>query len=366
MGAKRLNIRKQVIGENLLYAIIWVVVFLVPFMNAGLMSEKIIDMEAVVQSWLKIIPFFVIFLLNNLLLYPYLLARKRYIWYVIVALPLIVVVFMGLEVYEQAKHIGIAWPFGPTDLGINRQHISLTVFPWWGNIIAGLLMFVANDTIRRMYGMMQADEDKERLERQNIQAEMYYLKHQINPHFLMNTLNNIHALIDIDVESAKRAVIQLSDMMRYVVYDTGGDAISLKQDITFIKNYIELMRIRYTEDVEIEFTHPQNMSGRIKLPPLILIVFVENAFKHGISYNHNSYIHIDVKCSESGIEAYFENSLFPQRGVHKPGIGLENVRKRLDLIYGKGYTLEVNDKAEDKYSITLKIPYLNDKVYSNR
>ncbi len=361
----KLNIRKQVIGENMLYALIWSVVYLVPFMNAGLMSEQM-SIGATLASWLKIIPFFVLFLINSLLLYRYLFARQRYTAYVLVSLLLIVVVFMGLEIYEQAEHIGIAWPFGPTDLGINRQHISLTVFPWWGNIVAGVLMFVANDVIRLMYGSMQADEDKARLERQQMQAEMNYLKHQINPHFLMNSLNNIHALVDIDTESAKQSIIQLSDMMRYVVYDTGVDAIALKQDLKFIEEYIELMRIRYTDDVDITFTYPQHLKAGVMVPPLILVVFVENAFKHGVSYNHNSYIHIVVTYSDGVVTAQFENSVHHSKKSHKPGIGLENVRKRLDLIYGKNYQLIVEDKDEERYCITLKIPTINDKVYSNR
>lgn len=363
--SSKLNIRKQVIAENQLYAIIWLAVFLVPFMNAGLMSEQM-NIGATLASWLKIIPYFVLFLINNLLLYRYLLARRRVTVYLLVASLLIFTIFTALEIYEQAEHIGIAWPFGPTDLGINRQHISLTVFPWWGNIVAGALMLLANDVIRVMYGSMKADEDQARLERQQMQAEMNYLKHQINPHFLMNSLNNIHALVDIDTEIAKQSIIQLSDMMRYVVYDTGADAISLKRDLKFLEEYIGLMRIRYTDDVDITFTYPQVLKSSVMVPPLILVVFVENAFKHGVSYNHNSYIHIVVTYSDGIVTAQFENSVHKSATPHKPGIGLDNVRKRLDLIYGDSYQLVVEDQDEERYCITLKIPTIDDKVHSNR
>ena len=369
MGVKKLNIniRKQVIGENALYGCVWLGVFLVPFMNAGMMSESIRP-DMMLIAWFKIMPFYLLFVANNFLLFRYLHRKYLYWVYYIVATVLIVGTFSLLEWYEQSN-IKIAFDisFG-TAVGeaVKSEHVSLSVFPWWGNMISAFLMLVVNNGIRTFYDNMQQDEDQERLQRQNIQAEMYYLKHQINPHFLMNTLNNIHALIDIDMESAKRTVIHLSDMMRHVVYGTSDDAISLKQDIEFIKNYIELMRIRYTEDVDISFSYPEDVSSRIKLPPLILIVFVENAFKHGVSYNHSSFIRIAVDCSEEGIVANFENSYFPQQGAHKQGIGLENVRKRLDLIYGEAYSLEINDKEEDRYSITLKIPYLDDKVYSNR
>ncbi len=361
---KKITIRKQVLGENALYFVIWIAVFLVPFMNAGLMSEEVIDLRAVVLSWLKILPFFLIFLLNTWILFRYLHRRHLYWVYYLVSVVLIVGLFTMLELYEQSD-IAFAVSLGTIGQSFEAQHITITVFPWWGNMIAAALMFGANNAITVFYRNMQRDEDSERLQRQNIQAEMYYLKHQINPHFLMNTLNNIHALVDIDAEAAKLAVIQLSKMMRYVVYDTGGNSISLREDIEFIKNYIELMRIRYTDDVKIVFNYPQQMQGRIDVPPLIFIVFVENAFKHGISYSSNSYIHIDIKCVDGYVVGRFENSVNENNRKTKPGIGLENVRKRLDLIYGNNYDFRIDDMGNN-YCVTLKIPLLNgNEVHSN-
>ena len=357
---KILRIRKQVIGENTLYFLIWVLVLLAPFMNSGMMSEEIVDARSSLLSWLKVLPFYMLFLVNNLLLYRTLWSKRRYIIYFSVSTLLIVGVFTLLELYEQSN-IAIMQSPGLAEL----QHVGLTVFPWWGNMIAAALMFTANNSIRTLYLRMQSDEDTERLQRQNLQAEMYYLKHQINPHFLMNTLNNIHALVDIDGEAAKQAVIQLSDMMRHVVYDTGGDLISLKEEIKFINNYIELMRIRYTDDVKIAYSKPDVLQGRVEIPPLIFIVFVENAFKHGVSYDNASYINIDIKCEDGYVVGRFENSVNPAKRSDKPGIGLENVRKRLDLIYNDHYDLQIEEK-ERSYCITLKIPTLdNYEMHSN-
>ena len=356
-------IRKQIIGENLVYSGIWAVVYLIPIMNSTLMSEDYIDFNKVFLAWGKITPYFILFMLNNQVFIRFQLNRGRIAWYMLTCLLMICVTFGCIEVYEQWRIAVLGESVGEL---IQPRHASLTDLRWYWNIVLAAFMFCANLGIKKFYEAMQRDEDNERLARENVEAEMYYLKYQINPHFLMNTLNNIHALIDIDAKMAKRGLIELSEMMRHVVYGTSDDAISLKQDIEFIKNYIELMRIRYTEDVDISFSYPEDVSSRIKLPPLILIVFVENAFKHGVSYNHSSFIRIAVDCSEEGIVANFENSYFPQQGAHKQGIGLENVRKRLDLIYGEAYSLKINDKEEDRYSITLKIPYLDDKVYSNR
>ena len=349
---KTLNIRKQFIGESTLYFLVWVLVFIAPFMNAGLMSEEISNPRVSLLALLKILPFMSLFLFNHLVLFNY-LHRGRWRWlYYIVVVVLVVFLFSMIELYEQQN-------------SMKPDFIGLAVFPWWGNIIAGLLMLGANNAINALYRNMQKDEDSERLQRQNIQAEMYYLKHQINPHFLMNTLNNIHALVDIDAEAAKQTVIQLSDMMRYVVYDTGGNSISLREDIKFIKNYIDLMRIRYTDDVKISYSYPSQLKGRVEVPPLIFIVFVENAFKHGVSYNSTSYIKIDIKCDMGFVIARFENSVNKNSQQAKHGIGLDNVRKRLDLIYGSDYEMRIDDMGNN-YCVTLKIPTLNsDEVHSN-
>ena len=359
-----MKIRKQVIGENSLYFCVWLGVFLVPFMNAGLMAERIMP-NLILVAWLKIIPFYLLFVTNTFLLFKYLHRKYLYWVYGLVSALLIVGVFSLLEFYERSN-VAFAISLGTIGESVQVQHVSLSVFPWWGNMLAAVAMFAANNAIITFYRTMREEEDAERLQRQNLQAEMYYLKHQINPHFLMNTLNNIHALVDIESEAAKQAVIQLSDMMRYVVYGAGGDAIALKQDLKFIENYIELMRIRYTDDVKILYNRPERLSGNIEIPPLIFIVFVENAFKHGVSYDSESYIYIDINCEEGFVVGRFENSVHPNKRNDNPGIGLENVRKRLDLIYGDHYDLQI-DESDKNYCITLKIPTLNSyEMYRNR
>lgn len=361
---KILKIRKQVIGENALYFSVWLGVFLVPLMNAGMTSEQIRP-DMMLVAWLKIMPFYLLFVTNTFLLFRYLHRKPLYWVYYLVSAILIGGVFSLLEWYEQSN-VAFTISLGAVGDSVKVSHTSLSVFPWWGNMLAAAAMFAANNAIVTFYRTMREEEDSERLQRQNLQAEMYYLKHQINPHFLMNTLNNIHALVDIDGEAAKQAVIQLSDMMRYVVYGAGGDAIALTKDLRFIENYIELMRIRYTDDVKILYNRPEQLSGNIEIPPLTFIVFVENAFKHGVSYDSESYIYIDIKCEGNFIVGRFENSIHSNKRKDNPGIGLENVRKRLDLIYNNHYDLQI-DESDKSYCITLRIPTLNSyEMYRNR
>ena len=163
--------------------------------------------------------------------------------------------------------------------------------------------------IKLYYQAIATEQRMSMLERQNIETQMQYLKYQINPHFLMNTLNNIHAMIDFDREMARNSVMVLSRMMRHVLYDSGEKNTTLDKEVEFIENYIEMMRIRYIDDVDITFNHPDiTLCRKISLPPLLIIVLVENAFKHGISYNKESFIHINVYIEDNELICVGTNS----------------------------------------------------------
>ena len=155
-------------------------------------------------------------------------------------------------------------------------------------------------------------------------------------------------------------MIELSKMMRYVLYESGHEAITLEKDIQFMENYIKLMRIRYTEDVDIRFDYPNDLPHDVTIPPLLLIVFVENAFKHGVSYNHPSFIRLTIEYADGRVTSTLTNSRHAAQSVkHPAGIGLENVRKRLELIYGeKNYSLEIREE-EKTYTVKLVIPTLH-------
>ena len=277
--------RKQTIGENLLYLMVWAAIFLVPVLNSQMMSELHINLENVLIAWRQIAPYFVIFLIHNVVLAPRYMLRRKYWKYLLSDLALIIGVFWLVQIYEEHLANNLIAQANTNVSEAYRQASFSNLEVYW-NIVLGFFMTGANTGIKLIYQSMRDEQKMEALKRQNLQAEMDYLKYQINPHFFMNTLNNIHALIDIDAESAKNAVIELSKMMRYVLYDSGHELISLNRDIQFLENYIELMRIRYTDDVDIRLEYPHNLPEQVSIPPLLLIVFVENAFKHGISYNH--------------------------------------------------------------------------------
>lgn len=186
----------------------------------------------------------------------------------------------------------------------------------------------------------KAELGRQEAELKRTEAELQNLKNQINPHFLLNTLNNIYALIAFNQEKAQQAVQDLSKLLRHVLYENDQHYTSLNHEIEFLKNYISLMRIRLSDQVEVRLNIDLPEENHLKIAPLIFISLIENAFKHGISPTEPSFIHIDLKGDESGtIQFKIANSNFPkkQNDVSGSGIGLEQVQKRLELMYPQKY-----------------------------
>ena len=340
------------IGENLLYLMVWMVIILVPVLNSKMLEEVHVSLENILIAWLKIAPYLLIFIIHNSLIAPRLLLRKhRYVWYLVVNLLTITAVFSLVAIYEKYA------PYDTEPYILNGKASFTDLAIYW-NILLGFFMTGLNMGIKLLYRSLRDEQQMEELKRQNLQAEMDYLRYQINPHFFMNTLNNIHALIDIDTEYAKSAVIELSKMMRYVLYESGSETISLKKDIQFIENYIELMRIRYDSSIDICLDYPATIPNKVAIPPLLLIVFVENAFKHGVSYNHASFIHIRIGYRDDAVTAVISNSRHEKSRPGTTGIGLENVKKWLALIYQDNYTLSIDDSDPAVYTVKLIIPIM--------
>lgn len=220
--------------------------------------------------------------------------------------------------------------------------------------IIALLMLGFNIGIRLLFKSQRDAEALKELESRSLRQQLDYLKYQISPHFFMNTLNNIHALIDIDTEKAKYTVLELSRLMRYLLYESEKGLIDLRKEIEFLSNYLALMRLRYTDQVKITTDLPGEVPD-IRIPPLLFISFVENAFKHGISYQETSFVCLSLRVDEERIYFHCINSNRPDQHSPEKGIGLENTQKRLRLLYGNRYHLQMGEHA-GTFSISLEIP----------
>ena len=208
------------------------------------------------------------------------------------------------------------------------------------------------------------------LEKENMEQKLAQLKYQLHPHFFMNTLNNIHALVDIDSERAKASIISLSKLMRYVLYESNNDMVPLAKEKNFMENYVGLMKMRYSEKLSISIDTHDDKITNLMIAPLIFVSFVENAFKHGVDYNKKSFIDISARIEKG--DAGQETRLIwkcrnsKAHGKKNPGtkleeahgVGLTNIKRRLDLIYGTGYTLNIRD-LDDEFIVELNIPLMD-------
>ena len=179
-----------------------------------------------------------------------------------------------------------------------------------------------------------ADQKLQESETARAKAELYNLRSQINPHFLLNTLNNIYALTAIDQERAQDAIQQLSKMLRHMLYDNQESSVALNDELQFLENYISLMKIRLSANVDVTFTHNVEVPG-VRIAPLIFISLIENAFKHGISPTEQCFVHIEINATDHDINCRIENSNHPKSNQDRSGhgIGLNQVQRRLDLAY---------------------------------
>ena len=226
--------------------------------------------------------------------------------------------------------------------------------------LAGIALLV-HHVRRSMEVKRQLKEEHQK----RTEAELEWLKNQLNPHFLFNTLNNISSLVQIDAGKAQDAIAQLSDLMRYAMYETRREMVPIQGEVEFMRNYIELMKLRCNDKTEV-ISQFSILNSKLIIAPLLFISLIENAFKHGVSSNRPSKIDISLKQQESGdgsqeIVFICDNTNFPKDDTDRSGsgIGLENTRRRLDLLYSGHYTWE-QSLNDDIYHvrITLKTNHL--------
>ncbi len=221
--------------------------------------------------------------------------------------------------------------------------------------LIAMFIIILNTSVKQLFRTQHYRDRLKTLEHQNVQTELAFLKYQMNPHFFMNTLNNIHSLVDIDAELAKETIVELSRLMRYMLYESDQKLISLDKEVQFLHNFVQIMRIRYPKEVKINIETPSNCSG-IMIPPLLFIPFLENAFKHGVSYRKKSYIDVSLVTTSEHIEFTCVNSIHKHATDDtRHGVGLPNIEKRLRLIYGNNYILRIKEIA-NTYEVKMILP----------
>ncbi len=272
--------------------------------------------------------------LNSLVLIPKLLARHKIFFYIasiVVLFILIVIVPEWLKPeIDFGKHGGPGGYEGYRPKHIFNAMLALTFF----------FIFIISSGIKIINKWFETEKNKTLIEKEKLQSELTNLKAQINPHFLFNVLNTIYALSLKKSDSTPDAVMQLSKLLRYIVNETQADKVPLDKEVDCITNYIDLQKMRLSDTVEITYNKTGNFND-VSIAPLLLIAFVENVFKHGISTHEYSPILIEISLEKNLFSFKTQNKIFKTKEEDSTGIGIENTRKRLELIYPDNHHLNI-------------------------
>ena len=394
-GFERSKSKSSLFLVIVIHTLSWCLFFLIPFL---FYPVKFVDNHFWLrESVIKIFPIG-LFYLNYYFLLPRFFERRKYpVYFSLVFAAILIVVttdlalkngsfnhhshFHGISIGaaleksagERTSSYGSDAPppdvIFPSDSGLSGFpflppgeptifHIPARILFLSFNRVASLcmLMVLLSGTIRLGLSFIKNQNEKKLLENANLNAEVNFLKSQINPHFLFNTLNGIYSLAHNRSAQTEEAILKLSELMRYVLYESGTERVELAKDIQYITNYIDLQRLRLSSKVSVNYEVKGNLTGTIA--PLLLISFIENAFKHGISYTHPSSIHISITVFEETLTLLVENPIIESNSF-VGGVGLKNVIRRLDLLYPEKHSLDIVDNGH-LHVVNLKLNLKSD------
>ena len=341
-----LNETKSKYRYWILHLLCWSVIIVVPMFFHSSNEDWTMVLNRYVRWLGNPLAYMLVFYINYVWLVPRFLLKKKD-WKTFVLLNVFVIVaglfaidfFHGLSV-----HLVPELPNnGP---GPKRPYVRLPRYFW--AVLTFILIIALAVAVRMIQRWQHIEEARKEAEAARAEAELSNLRNQMNPHFLLNTLNNIYALIAFDQEKAQTAVGELSKLLRHVLYENQQDFVPLYKEVDFMRNYIELMKIRVTDNVKIDTDINILPNDSTPVAPLIFISLIENAFKHGISPQGKGEIKINLHQVNGEITCEICNTCYPKRDNDKSGsgIGLEQVSRRLELLYPDRYVWE-KGKTED-------------------
>lgn len=355
---------KFVIIQTTVIVFIWILLLAVPVLFGNFPEER--KWVQIFKIWKEYVFLFFLFLINRFVLLPYLFFRRKRAAYFILTGALVLVLFSGMYLrylnspqnrmreippIERPKIRPPRDEFRRMPEPIRRDPL---VPPYANLLILSFLILGFDTGLNMSIKWLQSEQRRIKLEKENMENKLAFLQNQVSPHFFLNTLNNIHALVDINTEEAKEAIIKLSRLMGYLLYESRVEKISIEREIQFIRSYVELMRLRFSEKVEIKLQVPYELP-KIKIHPLLFISCIENAFKHGISYESESFVDIVFEYEAERLIFEVKNSNHNRARTENSGIGLENIKNRLDLLYGDDYLLNISE-SQDVYKVKMEIP----------
>ena len=347
----------------------WICFFLMPYIFFPQSKDIPFDISKYIIILLIIINLFLLgfYYLNTLILIPLLLFKRKWLLYLLCVVACFVAFFyvpkevahwitgndeetIRQEIAQQHRAEREKAKLLPADSSkqsaithrppIYKRNSDFRYFP--GSYAVFILVFAVGTCLSVMTEWKKIEDHKEQIEREKINTELSFLKSQINPHFFFNTLNNIYSLAITGSAQTANAVMKLSSIMRYVLTDTQNNSVSLQSEVDFIKNYIELQQVRLTDKVKVDFITEGDLENK-QIAPLLFIPFIENAFKYGISTKDASVIEITLFAKTKSVSFSVINRIVKTENAIKDttGIGINNVKRRLELLYPQKHKLEV-------------------------
>jgi len=239
----------------------------------------------------------------------------------------------------EGSSVAISLDFNPV--------LGYTLIAYYILLIGMIIGFVIHWIIKNIKSMI-------RLKNEKAKTELMHLKSQVNPHFFFNMLNNLYGLVGKDSKKAQELILKLSDMMRYSIYDGEKDTVLLSEEVTYLENYIELHKMRYHKTIDIQF-NIDIKDDDYKINPLLFIILLENAFKHGVeNLREHAFVRINLEANNNIVNFEIENNFETSEENHEAGIGLKNLKRRLEIVYPKKHTLIIYE-ANNIYNAKLNI-----------
>ncbi|HWZ03217.1 MAG TPA: sensor histidine kinase [Mucilaginibacter sp.] len=286
-----------------------------------------------------------LFYLNYLVLIPRFLNKKKYGYYALA-------IVITLLVYGMGKY-GVASIFKENILMREKQHTVTFSEYFIATLFTGLLFLILSAALKFAIDWFLNERIQKDLENQRLSAELAFLKSQINPHFLFNSLNSIYSLAYQRSETTPEAILKLSEIMRYMLYECNDNKVDLEKELQYLQNYIDLQKIRFAGKAYIDYKISGTVDGQ-QIVPLLLITFIENAFKHGVANNPLTPIRLLIDVDEAHLHLYIQNKKHNNNVDASGGIGLNNVKRRLNLLYPGKYNLDIQDE-ENTYTVELSL-----------
>ena len=350
----------------MIHVLSWTYIFLSPLFFTP--QNVPVDWRHIMSREFFSLALLLTFYLNYFLLVPKYFLCTRYRIFFLYNILLII----GLSGLYEVMHTFMVFKFVAQTLGVTSDSQALLpvhrpphspgfkFFFFFRNVINLAFALGCALTVRLSGRWYAAEMARSKAELERAEAELQSLKSQISPHFLLNTLNNIYALTAIDSEKAQDALLELSKMLRYQLYEEFGSRVSVEREVEFLQNYVALMRLRLNQNVEVTTDFHLSPQKEMNVAPHIFISLVENAFKHGVSTTAPSHVHLHLDCDGQHLNFYCRNSYFPQRTPLSTsgGIGLRLVKSRLELSYPNTHTWEHGidiDRKEYFSRITLDL-----------